>query len=110
MSAYDEINETPILEVLNCLGIEYDSSRCIKEWGRVTSWRKINLQDNYINDYSNNRAKGSPFAFVKNYLSLSNWETFKWFEENFWITDDDRKKNYNIQRSSNKSFISYRPY
>ena len=108
-SSYDQINQLPIRQVLNSLGIEYGPFHCIREWGDMTSWRKINSQDNYVNDFSNGRAKGSPFAFVKNYLSLSNWETFKWFEEKFWIVDNEWQNKHHRKRRNVKSFISYRP-
>lgn len=109
-SSYDQINQIPIHQILSYLGIEYGPSHCIREWGNITSWRKINSQDNYVNDFSKCRAKGWPFALVKSYLHLSNRETFKWFEEKFWIVDYERKQRKNKNRSSNKSFISYRPY
>lgn len=109
-SSYDQINQLPIWQVLSRLGIEFNSSHRIREWGNITSWRKINSQDNYVNDFSKDRAKGWPFALVKSYLHLSNREAFKWFEEKFWIVDYERKQRKNKNRSSNKSFISYRPY
>lgn len=108
-SSYDQINQLPIRQVLNSLGIEYGPSHCIREWGDMTSWRKINSQDNYVHDFSKDRAKGGPFGFVKQYLRLSNRETFKWFEEKFWIVDHERQSKNHRKSRNIKSFISYRP-
>ena len=108
-SSYDQINQLPIHQVLNSLGIEYGPSHCIREWGNITSWRKINSQDNYVNDFSNGRAKGWPFALVKSYLHLSNRETFKWFEDKFWIVNSKRQNKHHRKSRHIESFISYRP-
>ena len=45
------IENIPIRSVLEALDIEYENDR-IYENGRLTNGRKINITENYINDFS----------------------------------------------------------
>lgn len=52
---------------------------------KLTDWWIMNVSKNYVNDFSHDRPKWWPFAFVKAYLKLTDRETFEWFKDNFWI-------------------------
>ncbi len=106
-NAFEEINRLPIKSVLDWLGIKY-SGYSIREWDRLTKGWKINPGGNYVNDLSNDRASGWPFAMVKNYLKLSSKETFAWFETHFGIRGDEYKPKRRQQKISNK--IMRKPY
>jgi hypothetical protein len=85
---YELILQTPIQEILNKLGIKYTvlgSSMGLWEWDKLADWRIVNVIGNYVNDFSHDRAKWWPFAFVKACLKLTDRETFEWFKDNFWI-------------------------
>lgn len=83
------INGIPIGTILNTLKIQYRPDGyclCLFESNKETDGRKVNIQLNYINDFSWKwRAKGQPFAFVKSYLGLDNKQTFERFQNNFGV-------------------------
>lgn len=82
------IGTIPIANILDKLSICYKKSNgylyLIQDW-KLTDWWIVNIDNNYVNDFSRDRAKWWPFAFVKSYLKLNDRETFDWFKENFWI-------------------------
>lgn len=91
---FSKIDAICILDILAKIGLEYTgtgNTLNLKEHGKETSWWKVNVDWNYINDFNpkKDRAKWWPFAFVKNYLWLSSRETFAWFEENFDIKENN---------------------
>lgn len=82
----EDINSISILDVLNRLWIEFkekwDSIILFENWN-YTDWWRWNIKNNIINDFSGKgRPHWGPFNFVKEYLKLSNSETFKYFKEN----------------------------
>lgn len=97
------INNIPITQVLEALDIEYENDK-LYENGRLTNGRKINLSENYINDFTGKgRPTGNNFAFVKHWfmqnskLDASKWETeaviktYWFFAEKFWIVQSLKK-------------------
>jgi hypothetical protein len=110
MATIDEINLLNIADVLKVIWVDIYNNSYLKEWGKITSWWKVNQYGNYINDFSNNRAKGNPFSFVKQYFNFTNAETYKRFKEKFGIYDTEYHWNRSRRTTRNKkSFISYRP-
>ena len=83
----DDILRIDITDVLDKLWIEYKASGdtiiLYEDW-QYTDWRRWNRSWNYITDFSfNGRAEGNPFAFVRDYLKLSDYETYIWFKDAF---------------------------
>lgn len=98
----DLINKVPIIQVLEKLWYEYDTSEysIIVNWEK-TSWWKINIKENYVNDFSKLRPNWEPFSFVLKHFNLKNWKkdlnyglTYKFFEESFWIISKAKKEKY----------------
>lgn len=58
----------------------------------LTHGRVVNIGENYVNDFSWDRARWWPFAFVKSYLGLFDKEVFQWFGDNFGLSFDLTKK------------------
>jgi len=88
--AYQEIQHIPMLQVLDKLGLHYTrewSDYVILKDGKLTR-RKVNMAENYVNDFSHDRPKWWPWAFVKYYLRLQNKEVFEWYDTHFGITGD----------------------
>lgn len=96
MDSYQQINQIPILDILDKLNIWYqkvsDVYSILEDW-KATDWWKINVKENYVNDFSwKCRAVWDPYCFVRSYLWITNKETFEWFQDNFSITTDLTKK------------------
>lgn len=94
----NQINTIPITEVLDVLGVEYRGNTIYDSEWLPTSGYKINLDENYIIDFSHSRPEGEPFAFVKGYFTqkimkdsgkkdewLAMWMTYNFFRDHFWI-------------------------
>ncbi len=101
MDSYSIINQIDISCVFEKLKIWYSkigNSLFVNDDTGITSWRKVKISENFINDFSWKwRPSWPPFAFVKKYLKLSDKETFEWFEENFgiwWEMTNKTKKIY----------------
>lgn len=86
--AFELINYTPIDCILDKLHIWYKKSNgnlYLVQDEKLTDWWVVNLSENYVNDFSHDRPKWWPFAFVKAYLKLTDREVFDRFKDNFWI-------------------------
>ncbi|MDD5770564.1 MAG: hypothetical protein PHE25_06340 [Candidatus Gracilibacteria bacterium] len=95
------INKTSILDVINKLGLRYNHANySLYDFdGTESSGWKIDVENNYVNDFSKMRPKGEPFAFVLGFLNLTNGVrdanyglTYKFFEENFGIIGREKRE------------------
>jgi hypothetical protein len=107
------INQINIINILDKLWIQYKNLWSwtywiIQDW-RLTDWRRINIKNNYIHDFSKNRAQGWNFAFVKRFLNLTNHETFRRFKENFNIENNNRPY-HNRWSPKQKKYKVVEPY
>ncbi len=113
----NQINNIVINEVLDVLNIEYHGDT-IYESGLPTNWYKINLEENYIIDFSHNRPQGQPFAFVKWYYFhqlKQKWEeknegllmgmTYNFFKEHFGIIGSIERSKKIIVKEHIEKFI-----
>lgn len=102
------INKVPILNVIDRLWLKYNPDNYALydfDW-TLSSWWKIDVENNYVNDFSKMRPRWEPFAFVLWFLNLKNWVkdanywlTYKFFEENFWIIwREKREKTIKINK------------
>jgi len=85
------INSIHMEDILYKLWIKENNGSLYEDW-KITSWWKLNKSWNYVNDFSKDRAKWGPFAFVKNYLNLTARETFLRFEKEYWINPNSTTK------------------
>lgn len=95
------INKVPILNVIERLWLRYNPDNYALydfDW-TLSSWWRIDVENNYVNDFSKMRSKWEPFAFVLWFLNLNNWVrdanywlTYKFFEENFWIIGREKRE------------------
>lgn len=94
------IDSIPISQVLEALNIDYKDDRII-EYGRLTNGRRINLAENYVNDFSGKgRPVGWPFSLVKHWhmrhfiLDEQNAviKTYRFFSEKFGIIRNKLKQ------------------
>lgn len=103
------INKVSILNVIDRLWLKYDSETYALydfDW-TLSSWWKIDVENNYVNDFSKMRPKWEPFAFVLWFLNLTKWLrdanywlTYKFFEENFWIIwREKREKTIKVNKA-----------
>lgn len=91
MQATSKIIAIPIKDVMDRLGIRY-FSKTWYEYGIYDRWEKtsgrsFNTEKNIVHDFSNGRAEGDVFGFVKSHLSMTESETFKRFEDQFGIAE-----------------------
>ncbi len=99
MDNYNEINQITMTLILDRLGIGYkkiwNSIHLINKDLAIADWWVVCTKWNnqYVQDFSKDRAKWPPFSFVKSYLWLSDKETFKWFDEKFWINHSYKKRD-----------------
>lgn len=110
--AYQKIENIPILEVLDKLGISYSkvwSVYMIHVNGKATDWWVVNIAGNFVNDFSHDRPKWWPRAFVKHYLKIPSKEVYQRFETHFGITDDYKPSKGSIVRKLYKPKITYTP-
>lgn len=102
-SVIDKINrEVSIIKVLDIFNIKYDNSDLtIIENNIKTNWYKIDLDWNYVNNFtkSKQRAIWGVFSFVKSKMQESFWEwnykkvmieTYNFFEKHFWIIPNSK--------------------
>jgi hypothetical protein len=59
------------------------------------------VSENYVKDFSKDRASGSPYMFLKLYLKCSDKEVFQWFSDQFGLENRNRDTNNN-KKSFNK--------
>lgn len=91
MQATSKITSIPIIDVMDRLGIRY-FHKSWWEYGIYDQWEKtsgrsFNKDKNIVKDFSSWRAEWDAFWFVMSKLSLSEHETFKRFEDNFYISE-----------------------
>lgn len=95
-STIDIINEIPLKQIFDKLGIKYDANDLrIYEENEKTNWWRIKENSNYINNFSpKDRPIWWPFSYVLHHFKKMNWEknheknyieTFNFFKYNFWI-------------------------
>ena len=115
----NKINTISITEVLNTIWIKYSGNTIhTKDW-IPTSWYKINLEDNYIIDFSHSRPEWEPFAFVKWYFTqkimkesgkkdewLVLWLTYNFFRDYFWVIGSIESYKKIIVKEHIEKFIS----
>ena len=95
----NQINNISITEVLDILWVPYSGNTIHTSDWMPTSWYKINLEENYVIDFSHSRPEGESFAFVKGYFTqkimkdsgkkdewMAMWMTYNFFKEHFGIT------------------------
>lgn len=85
----EDIDRLNIVDILNKLWVEFkekwDSIILYEDW-HWTDWWRWSIKDNFIKDFSWNwRPHWWPFNFLKEYLNLSNAETFNYFKDLLWI-------------------------
>ena len=85
----DKIKEISIYNVLDKLWIEYNKRD--RSIAKTDGW-KIHETENAIVDFTHDRPQGNPFTFVRDYLKLTDHETYKWFAENFGLFDETEYK------------------
>jgi len=56
-----------------------------------------------VSHNSKNRPQWDPYSYIKSYFNFSDKETFDWFKENFWIQDENFKKEK--KQSFKKEYI-----
>lgn len=113
----NQINRIDITEILDVLNIEYKDDT-IYENGLPTNWYKINLEENYVKDFSHNRPQWQPFAFVKWYYFhqlKQKWEeknegllmgmTYNFFKEHFGIIGNIERSKKIIVKEYIEKFI-----
>lgn len=80
-------NDVPILDVLDKVWIQYKKKWHDEFWlyddGVITSGRSANKNKNIVTDFSHGRSQWWPYAFVKSRLRYDDWDTYRWFCENF---------------------------
>lgn len=113
----NQINRIGITEILDVLNIEHKDD-VIYENGLPTNWYKINLEENYVVDFSHNRPQWQPFAFVKWYYFhqlKQKWEeknegllmgmTYNFFKEHFGIIGNIERSKKIIVKEHIEKFI-----
>ena len=107
----ENINKSSICMVLDKLWIKYSAlnQHMLRLWDgdKLTDWRIANIIGNYVNDFSHDRARWWPFAFVKAYLKLTDRETFAWFKDNFWIVWSASERKVSHKEIKKWSKIQY---
>ena len=96
-----EIQDIPMSSVLDKVWLCYHNDGSIEN----TDWWKVNFKWNYVNDFSRDRWNGWPFNFIKHYLNLENKEVYKWFSDNYNISN----KRHRSSRRTYSVFTSYSP-
>jgi len=114
MDSYQKINQIFLSVILDRLGVGYkkicDNTIMVKEWDKKTDGWVLNIIENYINDFTKDRAKWPPFSFLKSYLWLNDKETFDWFKDNFGIDgnyDKTKTKTKTKQKNKRQKRIKY---
>lgn len=105
MDNFSLISQLPITSVLDKLWIKYSSLgyNCLwlwEDWRLTDGWR-VNVNENYVKDFSKDRASGSPYIFIKLYLKYCDKEVFQRFADKFGIENKNRDTNKN-KKSFNK--------
>lgn len=108
MDSLSQINDIPMLEVLERLWIKYSvlgSSLGLWDWWKLSDGRRVNIHLKYANDFSwKGRASGGPFAFVKAFLKLDNSrDVFIRFKDNFGISDTVSTNIYSKKKNQKKT-------
>lgn len=114
MDIYYEIKQIPITDILNKIGIKYKTImwtiNLYENW-KITDWRKWNINDNFITDFTGKRPQWDQIAFIEKYFNLSKHETIEWFKKNFWVIWEDNNEYKPISKMPimdiNKIFNSY---
>ena len=108
--AFQFISVIPMAYVLDKLLISYQKKDgqlyLIQDWKLTDGWT-VNIVGNYVNDFSNDRSRWWPFAFVKSYLKLTDKETFNWFKDNFWIVWSASERKISHKESKKWLKIQY---
>ncbi len=90
-----EIKSLPIKDVIDRIWLEYTwwptEFKLKEDWG-ITSWWTFNIAKNISKDFSKDRPNGNCFWIVKESFNLTDTETYKRFEENFWNPDMGKTK------------------
>jgi hypothetical protein len=91
-----EINNTPILHVLDKLWISYKRAwwyeySLQRNTGEYANWWKANTQKNIVGDFSHWEWGGKVFWFVMQFLNISKEQTFERFISNFWQMEQKQK-------------------
>jgi len=88
----EEIVKIPVISIMDMLGIKYFKKGNNEYWiydsDGKTSWWSFNTSKNIVSDFSKDRPSWDSFWFVKSFLKISDSETFKRFEDKFWIHNE----------------------
>lgn len=80
----DIIKQIPIKNVLDKLGVQYNSQNFLIENGEITS-ASINVKQNYINRFSGKPPCGSSVDVVMYFMNLSVADAINWLKDAFLI-------------------------
>ncbi len=93
---FKEIKNIPITDVLDKLGVIYETvwnTLELYEWDKHTDWWRGDILWWYIKDFTGKRAQGDWVSFVMGYLWMEKWEAVRWFKDTFGIHDEWEKVN-----------------
>ena len=96
----EEILQIDYLSLLDKLWIEHKKAWFNEHRLQGADWWSLNIEKNFITDFSNDRPQWNQFVFVREYKKLDDKETFEWFKENFsyWTNKKMETKTFNRQQ------------
>lgn len=111
---YNQINQIFILSILDHLWIEYkklwsNEYWIIEDW-KLTDGYRVNVNWNYVADFSKARSRGSPYAFVKQYLWLDDRGTFNRFKTEFGLENHHKSQYIRKKNLKKKNTLLMEPY
>jgi len=93
---FKEIKNIPITDVLDKLGIIYETvwhTLELYEWDKHTDGWRWDVLWGYVKDFTGKRAQWDGVAFVMAYLGMEKGDAVRWFKDTFHIYDDWEKVN-----------------
>lgn len=99
----EEITKIPIQDIIDNIWLKYFSKWAGEYWlydsNWKTSWRWFNTNKNIVKDFvGKDRPDWDNFWFIKQHFSFTDQQTFKRFEDNYWITNNIKNEKKSIQQ------------
>ena len=80
MTVFQQIRDIPILGVLHHLGLQTQNGKILHNGKQTDGWT-VNVNENFVKDFSQERGQGDQLAFVQSYLGITKKEAIEWFKE-----------------------------
>ena len=98
MDIFAQINNIPITQILDRIGIKYKKimwTLSLYENWKLTDWRKCNINEWFITDFTWKRSQWDRITFIMWYLNLDKWEVVEWYKQQFNLIDSSDNSNIN---------------